>query len=62
MQSNEEIQGNLALFSRESNSDCTMDENARSAFQEGRKWMKFWGNGPRIPKAHEEIAMNHTPS
>jgi hypothetical protein len=41
VQSNEEIQGNLAPFSRESNSEsCTMDENARSAFQEGRKWMK----------------------
>jgi hypothetical protein len=57
MQSNEEIQGNLAPFSRESNSEsCTIDENARSAFQEGRQWMKFWGNGPLVPKAHEEIA------
>jgi hypothetical protein len=57
MQSNEEIQGNLAPVSRESNSEsCTMYENARSAFQEGRQWMKLWGNGPRILKAHEEIA------
>jgi hypothetical protein len=33
-----------------------MDENARSAFQEGRQWMKFWVNGPHVPNAYEEIA------
>jgi hypothetical protein len=37
MQSNEEIQGNLAPFSRERNLESgIMNENARSAFEEGR--------------------------